>query len=152
MQIYWAAISNQGLFGMSPQIQFVRPPVSHKIIFSYGCDKTSEHIELETAGDKQKLCWFVQGNADSNWTCGLGRWWLEIPHFPSPSLLEFNAFIDFEEFCTILVENKSQLCEDPFPGCKGRGAEESLDHRILRAQDWRKEPLTLGQIRRVRTL
>ena len=49
-------LQSRTFWNKSPQIQFVRPPVIHKIIFSYGCDKTSEHIELETAGDKQKLC------------------------------------------------------------------------------------------------
>ena len=91
-------LQSRTFWNQRPQIQFARPPVIHKIIFPYGYDKTSAHIELETAGDKHKLCWFVQGNADATWTPGWANGdWKSL--FPLLNSLGFNALLDCKEVC-----------------------------------------------------
>lgn len=119
-----------------PQIQFVRPPVIHKIIFPYGYDKTSEHIELETSGDKQSSVdlfkerqtpWHLDGQM------GTGN-----PLFPLLNCLGFNTFLYCKEVCNRFGGERGHTCVMvPFPGCRG-----------CRGEFTPQEPKSLGTRRR----
>ena len=113
----------KGVWNKSSQIQFVRPPAIRKIIFSSGCDKTSKHVALETAGDKSSVDLPKETKTPSG----------------SHAFSIYRAILSsmrswvLKNATVYLVGSRSVCARIFFPGCRRRGAEESLDHKILRA-------------------